>query len=679
MALGSLAGLLILRLVKGSLKLEEQLIWGIPIGLVIQTFFTFIVALIIKNQDWALIIAHAILVWIILYFINLDKFRASFIADLKDLRTRLKDKKELIPWLIVMLPWLAYSVWTVPQLLRIDEQGNLIAGWINVWGDWAVHLRNSTFMAEHTNLSLEHPLYSGSQLHYPYLSSYLSALLQRLGLPITQSLTWPTFIFFAILPGVLYIFGRRITGSRAAGTIFTYLVLLAGGLGIMELINDLLTGKYFWETSAYSPITYTDTRNAGGPINSTIWFMNFIMSEFIPQRAFLMGLPVGLYILYTVWHVITELSQSFTSIKQINASRLRKLWRSYRYQLILAGILFGIIPLAHTHSFIVLGLVVPTTLLIVAANLAVNKQRQFVEIYEAFIKFGAAVLVPATLLGFGLFFAFLFDRENSDGFFFFINWWIPNRNASLDNPLLFWIRNAGPIIVFTLVAFFINDKKLRPLIWSGFLIFIVGNFISFQPWHFDNLKLLTYWYILWSLPVAVLLASLTLWLLPLQVIAILLLTGAGLADTLSVGFAGQSGILLTDKNGINVAKQVNRLTRNEEDALILSATNHDSPISLLSGRRIYAGYDGWLWSYGIQSSTRASEIAEMYRANQNGLNLIRQRGFDYIVIGPQERDRYQANEIELTRNFLTVYQDEQYKVLRVTKQPPTDNRDTGSN
>jgi hypothetical protein len=180
------------------------------------------------------------------------------------------------------------------------------------------------------------------------------------------------------------------------------------------------------------------------------------------------------------------------------------------------------------------------------------------------------------------------------------------------------------------------------------------------------LKLLTYWYILWSLPVAAFLASFPRLLAPAVMILLLLLTGAGLADTLSVTASERNGgIELTSRDGVAFASLVAHYTASTPQALILAAPEHNHPISLLSGRRIFLGYEGWLWTYGINAAQRKQELIEMYAATDRGLSLLHERNIRYISLGPQERSVLHANEAKLLSLFPIAVEHTDYKLLEI--------------
>ncbi len=641
--LGSLVGLVILRQTKTRMYIEEQLLWSISLGIILLTTWTFLLAVVIKQQDIALIVACITAGILVLDYFNRYANRVS-IATIILQRKRSMTRRETIAWLAVLLPWLIYSIFTIPRLLWY-ENGDLLAGWTNVWADWAVHLRNSTFFANRDVLSLDNPLFAGTAWHYPYLSSYLSATLQRLNLDLASSLTWPTFALFATLPGLLFSLGKRVTQNSTAGVIFTYVVLLSGGMGVYYLLKDILAGHYFWEASQYSPLLYTDMRQAGVSTNSGIWFMNIMISELFPQRAFLAGLPLALFVLLTTWESV--------STEKVG-----------RAQLILAGVLFGILPLIHTHSFIALGIITPTFFSIHLLIAWHKSGRKLSPLVKKLFATGFALLYPATLIGFTLLFVFVFDASTSNSFIHPIHWWVPQQELPV-NPVLWWGRNAGPLIILALLGF-IRDRRYLSLGIAGLVIFLIANFLSFQPWHYDNLKLLTYWYILWSLPVTALIVKLPRKVILVSIVAVGLMTGAGAADTLSIATSSRSdGLILASKDELQFAEMVRRELLTRPNALVVAATDHNHPVALASGSRLYLGFEGWIWSYGIDYSNRLNEIGVMYRFTDEGQQLLKDRGIDYMVLSPREEKKFQAATIELTSYFPAVVDFGGYKLLEI--------------
>jgi len=66
-----------------------------------------------------------------------------------------------------------------------------------------------------------------------------------------------------------------------------------------------------------------------------------------------------------------------------------------------------------------------------------------------------------------------------------------------------------------------------------------------------------------------------------------------------------------DATAQSLAAQVEQ--RTPPDAVILTTGHHTDPLLTLAGRRTVMGYDGWLWSYGIDYRRRQADVAAMYQ------------------------------------------------------------------
>jgi hypothetical protein len=65
-------------------------------------------------------------------------------------------------------------------------------------------------------------------------------------------------------------------------------------------------------------------------------------------------------------------------------------------------------------------------------------------------------------------------------------------------PPWFWIKNTGlfwPLLLLALLSPLALRGRIRLLIAPFSLVFLVANLVKFQPWDWDNSKLLVFWYL----------------------------------------------------------------------------------------------------------------------------------------------------------------------------------------
>jgi len=182
------------------------------------------------------------------------------------------------------------------------------------------------------------------------------------------------------------------------------------------------------------------------------------------------------------------------------------------------------------------------------------------------------------------------------------NWFSCDQGvAGVDtNPFWFWIIAVN-------IFFFLSGKngeeyssKIKPFIVPSLLLFIIPNIFLFQPWEFDNNKILFYWWI-FSLICTISLFQhfyKRLSIIPYVFILFVFLANfSGMIDILSRiyhfrgNYYGYYGL-----KGIEGAKWIQENT--SPNARFLTSNNPNQFIPMLTGRPIYIGYSGWLWSQG---------------------------------------------------------------------------------
>ena len=82
--------------------------------------------------------------------------------------------------------------------------------------------------------------------------------------------------------------------------------------------------------------------------------------------------------------------------------------------------------------------------------------------------------------------------------------------AAPDPWLWFWLKNLGLFVPLSLVALMRGDThwRLMPDVSSraSCRVFVIANVVVFQPWAWDNTKVLAYWFLAGCILVAALLS-----------------------------------------------------------------------------------------------------------------------------------------------------------------------------
>lgn len=251
------------------------------------------------------------------------------------------------------------------------------------------------------------------------------------------------------------------------------LFFFAGNMGIIYAIQDAIRyGFNKWITSL--PEDYS---GSGVSTLPEIRFGNPVTVMLMPQRPSMLGIGISLIIyILTVYAIQKE---------------------ENKRELFLAGILDGFLPSIHPHSFIAVSLVL-----------------FFITIFfRKGLRFFIYLFIPAIALALPQ--IFVIRTQVREGFVGPVVGWLEEntrRITSLDwsTPLsvftsifnsiwilvYFWFMNIGFILIPTLIGFLRSSRNAMIYYTAYLLLFLIGNFVRFQPWDWDNYKVLLHWYIL---------------------------------------------------------------------------------------------------------------------------------------------------------------------------------------
>ena len=283
-----------------------------------------------------------------------------------------------------------------------------------------------------------------------------------------------------------------------------------------------------------------------------------------------------------------------------------------------AGIIAGLLPLVHAHSYLV-------TLMIGGLS-------------------GWKFLLPVLTLGLP-----------QIGYVY--GWAVGKDFLAVDT---FWLKqwlNLWPILAFLVLGLINSPKKLRRFSLPFWLVFLAANFFRFQPYDWDNTKLLIHWYLIASIGAALILVRLKL--IGLLILPLLIFPGVREVAKLT---QDSNQYQFFNNQQLAVADSVRRLI--PPQAVVLTASNHNHWLPALTGRQIVMGYPGWLWTYGIDYLPRQADVVKMYQGNAE---LLDEYLVNYVVIGPDEKNMWpDLNEAYFEANFPLIYNESGYQIFSIS-------------
>ncbi len=96
-----------------------------------------------------------------------------------------------------------------------------------------------------------------------------------------------------------------------------------------------------------------------------------------------------------------------------------------------------------------------------------------------------------------------------------------------------------------------------------------------------------------------------------------------------------------DADALAFGAEVARVTRPGQR--LLTAPTHDHP-ALLSGRAQYLGYEGHIWSQGLDASGRRERVAAAFAGDPVAWRELQAAGLTAAVVGPPERSAFAGAE-----------------------------------
>jgi len=560
--------------------------------------------------------------------------------------------------------WFLYFLWFWSRAISFDPFGNLISGHVNIWGDWALHFTMGSAMAYRKLVLLESPLLLHAPFGYPFLCDFISAVLIRAGVPFFRAFTVPSFLFSLLFVWALYWLYRNFFKSERTALISSLIFIFNGGIGFWIFLKDVVKAKPFWKALLYPPREYTILRDVH------IEWASVISSMVIPQRSFQIGFPLALISLGLVFKY-----QGLQGFPENGVRLSRKV-----FYLTLASVILGLMPITQAYAFlacfVILGFWVGSDF--------VCSGRDF---FRRKIQFWGGLVAVTALIAVPLLSYFIWPNLSRGSFFH----WNPGGFAGGGGfgLIRFWFRNWTIVPVLSLlgaVLWIWRDNGFRQRMGKAvfsfpfFFLFIAVNLFIFQPWAWDNTKILA-WASLgmsgfagYFLDRMFFEKNFSLRLFPFGPLGrkivggflFFFMTASGILDAYRVQIPRLNSNQMYSAEDLFLASWVRQNT--PADSLWLAAPFHNNWLFNLTGRRVLMGYEGWLWTHGYKYQNIISDLRIMFR-NPQKKELFDKYGVDYVMAGPIEERDFKADPALYSSLFHAALTTEHYGIFSVKGTP----------
>jgi hypothetical protein len=618
------AGTLATYLYDRDMPLPARLGFGAVTGMAVTGLVGFMLANVVGTTAATIVAAAFVLVACSL-FVRAD-IRGRAVADVVSTREAVL-RAVSRPGLSSTGP-LLYAVamvallWIVFDRVVIEEAGTIATGYVNNLGDLPFHIQVTASFAFADNFPPQDPGFAGTGFAYPYLADFVAAQFVSLGATMRDAFFLQNLTLGLALVAILHRFARVLTRSELAALICPVLVLFSGGLGFLALVDDARSSA----TGLLGVLNALPHDYTIGPQTGYRWG-NAITTLFITQRGLLFGLPMALAALSLLWRLIhappMELRRAVSVGIVVSTIRARP-------EALAAGVITGMLPLIHAHSFAV---VIGTAFLL---GLVFRQWREGRWLpWAVYVVVALAIALPEiwwtthdSMANSGPFYGFELGWDNGEG-----------------NPIIFWLLNTGLFIPLSLGVMLV--PFLRTRLPAGLLLFtlpflvwfIVPNAVLLAPWVWDNIKVLFYWFVGFAPMVSLFIAWLLRDRLPyLRLVGVGVLIALVLAGSLDVWrvVSGQTVYGEFDADGIEMAHLIR--DRTPDSALVLHAPTYNTP-AFLAGRQSLLGYPGHVWSRGLDYAAREQDIGMIYAGGPEAEGLLASYGVDYVLVSPIEHNQ----------------------------------------
>lgn len=570
--------------------------------------------------------------------------------------------------ILVLFVLIAFHLNLINKTFSQDRQGNFRAASAG-YGDIPFHMTQISKFAFQNAINFNEPIYDGEKLRYPFAINLISGLILRYtnNWPIAMHLPAMGFMVAGII--LTFFAYRSFLKSQTGAVIAIIIFLLGSGFGTNYLLKNYsqssakLSGGFFEYIVATTASTATKW-DAVYPDQNIAWGSPLSL-VFLHQRTFFLGFFMFSLFWYLLWYWIRTPGSIKTPI--------------------FLGLIVGLTPFSHYHSFIAM-LVVLTV----------------IGFYEIFLKRKIKLLSQLLFMGLIILvlaipqILYFVEGKNNltfsqDSFIQFRLGWMsqptigsilfnPNSSSSLSHFLSFvnflWI-NFGVVLPMFLISLIVAiksknfRKRFNPILilsTSAIVLFLLVQIIRFQPWDYDNNKILIYFQF-FAAPVIV---AFFIWISAYRKkVGVILLTvftiiavHSGIVDQIPrFAVKTENTPVIFNEDAILLSDFIRNYT--PENTKIITSSTHLNPVASLVGRPVYVGYPGWLWTRGIDYVQREQSLRGFY-ANpffiSNNPYLL---DAEYVLLDPSAIYDWKASKEKFDAQFTRIFSNNSYSLYKI--------------
>lgn len=688
-----LIGVLITRIILQEEKKDYQILIGSVIGSFSLHWLPTIYSFLLGFNQFSNIMAIVtfLIIGIVIVFVGRTK-KGFFNKGKAEISVKRLDHGNYGIWLLIIPAFVYFFIVLYTHTIQMKD-GSMYTGQ-TTYGDMNMHLGFITSIANQGTFPPDYSILPGNKLSYPFLCDSISSSLYVFGASLRLAYILPMLVAILQVFYGFYIFLYHWFKKYSVAMIGWILFFLCGGFGFIYFLDHILTDPVNF-MRIFTEFYETPTNL----MDQNIRWVNVIVDMLIPQRATLFGWAMLFPVLSLLYKAVFEEKKYY----------------------ILAGIIIGGLPMIHTHSFLFMAVVCAAWCLQWLIRNFIWKEKMLDWLLKHVYVIGMLLIIIMECIRFQVshirgeiimavplviflllclvgMYGLIQMYRNHDTIYFLKSWGILilfaigfslpqlliwtfqqagegeflsgrfNWVNTTDPYIWFYIKNIGLVALLIIPAFSKCQKKDLKVIFPGILVWILAEFIQFQPNPYDNNKLLYPAYSLLCGIIAYYIVSILKdkkkeVKIVLATVIFILCSGSAI---LTMVREVRSEYELYGKNQIEMAKYIEENT--SYDAIILTNTRHNNAIAALTGRNIVCGTETFLYFHGLNYQEREANIAKIYENVIDYSFLLEDYEVDYILVGPEERGSYtNLNEDLIEETFILIYQFEDVKLYAVSE------------
>ena len=559
----------------------DQVAIGIPFGVAVVSWIFFILRMF-KSVNKTTVISVTLFLYFFSLLLHLIRPRAI--------------KYRKIKWYSVLFFIMYMFLICTCFHKAVFYNGSLSAG--TVYSDLPVHYSLVTSFAYGVNSGTSKfltPFYSEAKLCYPFLPDFYSSILVISGCSLRVCIVLPSILMFVSLFIGLHRVGLLFSDAILVPELTILFFLFAGGTGWKYLFN--LRCRKFSGTNATHQLcdkTY-------------VFWINCFLHFLLPQRSGLFSISLDIYIILLVIHFWE------TKFNDILAA-------------FLAGMLMGFIPMISAHSYIAVG---EYAIFLCILSFPWPQPKKWLSVIKKWAVFGCVSIFLAAPQIYELLSGHRSQMMSINPV------WNEGSETRRFKAIHVWWESLSTFVVIALfLVWFTLNSRQKTIYFQTIPIFIISNFLRYQPGAMDNTKVFfPGWMVLASAAVAHFLVTISrisvkqkkYFVIP----AVVLVTACFLASSCY-------GIFNFMKYEYTLANENDRefgqwvIENTDKTSVFLGSWWHSSAPMMIGGRQITMGYPGWVWTHGLNQKEREKLMNEM-GANLNNISLFDSHNVKYIM------------------------------------------------